>query len=213
MHRRAVALVAMTLLMAGNGFAKDKKNPLPEYVLRAHTVSVLVDPQAGVSVDDPRANQVAQKDVETALLNWGRFEPTVTMQGVDLLIVVRRGNKRMVDNTISDSRQNDRAGVINPTDNGISLGGQRGQQPNTPGAGSRDPSPAAPQTQMEVGQTADSFTVYQGGVDDPLSRPPVWRYIAKDGLRPHDVPAVEEFRKAVAAADKAAAAAAAAKKP
>jgi hypothetical protein len=205
--------MAMTLLMAGGGFAKDKKNILPEYVLRARTVSVLVDPYAGVSIDDPRANQVAQKDVETALLNWGRFDPTLSTQNVDLIIVVRRGNKRMVDSTISDSRQNDRAGVMNPTDNGISLGGQRGQQPNTPGAMSRDPGPAAPQTQMEVGQVEDSFTVYQAGVDDPLNRPPVWRYVAKDGLRPHDVPAVAEFRKALAAAEKAAAAAAAAKKP
>jgi hypothetical protein len=211
MGKRAAALVAMSVVMAACGFAKDKKAALPEYVLRARTVSVMVDPQAGISIDDPRANQVAQKDVETALLNWGRFEPTLSAQGVDLIIVVRRGNAHLVDETISDQRQNNRSGVINPTDNGLSVGGQRGQL-NGPGGPTRDIGQEAPHSQMEVGQVQDSFAVYDGSVADPLNRPPVWRYVAKDALRPHNVPAVEEFRKALAAAEKAAAAAVA-KKP
>jgi hypothetical protein len=52
--------------------------------------------------------------------------------------------------------------------------------------------------------------VFDGTVAKPLDGVPGWRYMAKDGLRPHGVPAVDEFRKAVAAAEKAAAAA---KKP
>ena len=48
--------------------------------------------------------------------------------------------------------------------------------------------------------------VYEGKVEKPLDGAPGWKYVADDGLRPHNVPAVEEFRKAVAAAEKAAAA-------
>ena len=73
-------------------------------------------------MEDPRANQVAQKDVETALTNWGRFEMVMRPEVADLVIVVRKGHGRLVDETIPDSRQNSRAGVINPTNNGIRLG-------------------------------------------------------------------------------------------
>ena len=55
----------------------------------------------------------------------------------------------------------------------------------------------------EVGPSEDSFEVHQGGLDYPLDSPPVWRYIRKDCLRPTpQVAAVEEFRKAVADAEK-----------
>jgi hypothetical protein len=43
---------------------------------------------------------------------------------------------------------------------------------------------------------------YRGGVGDPLDSPAVWRYIAKDCLRAPTVSAVEEFRKAIAEAEK-----------
>lgn len=208
MQYRASVLLATTLFLAATGFAKDKKPPLPFTVLQARTVSVLIDPDAGISVEDPRANQIAQKDVETALLNWGRFLPLLSGQQADLVIVVRRGHSHLVDDTISEPRQNDRPGVINPTDNGIAIGGQRGPQGNPQGIPNTQPQvPAtpAPGSQIEVGTPDDSFAVYQGGVSNPLDSPPIWRYVTKNGLHSHDVPAVAAFRKAIADTEKAAA--------
>jgi hypothetical protein len=215
MFDRIVAVSALSLILASGALAKKKEQVLPEYVLSAHTIAVVIDPSAGMNADDPRANQVAQKDVEDALLKWGRFTPMINPKGADIVVVVRRGNRRAVNETISDPTQNNRAGVINRTDGGVQVGGQRsGGLPNGPGSGF----PGADQgdslhPQLEIGGTDDSFVVRKGDAVDPFDSPVAWRYEVKDGLRPHEVPAVEEFRKALAAADKAAAAAAASKKP
>lgn len=215
MPKRLPFFLMMGLLMAVPSLAKGKGDKtLPPYILQARTVAVVVDPLAGIDPEDPRANQVAQKDVETALLNWGRFQPVIGATDADLIIVIRRGHGRLVDGTISDPRQNNRAGVINPTDNGIGLGAQRGTPPplSGPDNSGRYPQGQSPQTpqiphpEMEIGGVDDSFAVFDGKVAKPLDGPPGWRYVAQDGLRPHGVPAVDEFRKAVAAADKAAAA-------
>jgi len=227
MLRHVSAFVTVSLLLGGTALAKGKEKILPPYILQARTVAVIVDPSAGIDPEDPRANQVAQKDVETALMNWGRFTPVMGPEGADLIVVVRKGHGRLADATISDPRQNNRAGVINPTDNGIGVGAQRGPQPglggdsgvrypqgqypggqSTPG---QSPQSATPTPQLEVGGLDDSFTVFDGKVAKPLNGAPGWRYMAPDGLRSHSVPAVEEFKKAVAAGEKAAAAAA--KKP
>jgi len=198
MPNRTYALVTLSLLLTTFGFAKDKtKSTLPSYVLHARTIKVIVDPRAGVSIDDPQANQVARRDVETALMNWGRFQPVLAMQSADLIIVVHRGHGRVVDQTISDSRQNNRPGMIATSDNAVTIGAQHGPQNQ-----SDDGAPAHPQT--EIGGSNDSFTVYQAGVENPLDGSPAWRYTAKDCLRPHTVPAVEEFKKALTQAEKAA---------
>jgi hypothetical protein len=208
-------LLTMGLLVAVPVLAKSKDKTLPPYILQAHTVAVIVEPGAGIDPEDPRANQVAQKDVETALMNWGRFTPVMGPEGADLIIVVRKGHRRLVDETISDPRQNSRVGVINPTDNGVGVGAQNGRPPSIGGTpnGAAPPysqpqtqqQPQIPQPQMEIGGVDDSFTVFDGTVAKPLNGAPGWRYMAPDGLRPHSVPAVEEFRKALAAAEKAAA--------
>jgi hypothetical protein len=226
---RISALLGISLLLGATALAKGKEKILPPYILQARTVAVIVDPGAGIDPEDPRANQVAQKDVETALMNWGRFTPILSIAEADMIIVIRKGHGRLADATISDPRQNDRAGVINPTDNGIGVGAQRGPQPGLGGdSGVRYPqgqypggqstpgqspqSSPTPQPQLEIGGRDDSFTVFEGKVAKPLNGVPGWRYMAPDGLRSHSVPAVEEFKKAVAAGEKAAAAAAA-KKP
>ena len=198
MRTRLSTLIAVCLL-ATLGFAKDKKKAiLPTYVLRAQTVAVIIDPTAGFTIDDPRANEVARQDVESALLSWGRYNPILQTNDADLIVVVRKGTGRMVNDTIHDPRQNNRPGSVIPSDNGVSISGQHG----TPGPPQPSPEPTP---QMDIGQTEDSFLVYEGGGDRPLDRAPAWRYIAKDGLMPHSVPAVDAFRKAVADAEKAAA--------
>jgi hypothetical protein len=219
MPRRLRFFLMMSLLMAVPPLAKGKGDKaLPPYILQARTVAVVVDPLAGIDPEDPRANQVAQKDVETALLNWGRLQPVIGTSDADLIIVIRRGHGRLVDATISDPRQNDRAGVINPTDNGIGVGAQHGNQAPLGGSdgsgrypqGQSQPGqssqPQSSHPQMEIGGTDDSFVVFDGKAAKPLDSSPGWRYMAPDGLRPHNVPAVDEFKKAVAAADKARAA-------
>jgi hypothetical protein len=204
MPKRVSTLLVLSLLVSF-GFAKDKaKKTMPAYVLRARTVAVIIEPGAGISIDDPRANEVAQKDVEAALLNWGRFDPVLTTQTADLIIVLRKGSGRQVDETIPDSRQNGRPGAITPSDNGVSVAGQHGPQPSVsdePGGGSGQ---VPRQPEMEIGEADDLFVVYEGGVEHPLDAPPAWRYVGKDGLFPHTVPAVAAFRKAVADAEKAA---------
>ncbi|WP_241654371.1 hypothetical protein [Granulicella sibirica] len=201
--RKRLAMVALGLL-ALPGLAKSKKIVLPAYVLKAHTVAVLIDPDAGIAYDDPRANQVAQKDVETALLKWGRFEPVISTQDADLIIVVRRGTGKLVDQTIADPRQNNRPGMIDPTSGGLAVGGQRGRPLDASDSGQPSASPTGVHPQTEVGATDDSFVVYEGKVEGPLEHPAAWRYTGRDGLRPHGVPAVDEFRKMVAEAEKAA---------
>ena len=224
MLRRAFA-AAMTagFMLPSVALAKDKpKSTLPTYVLQARTVAVVIDPSAGVSLDDPRANEVAQRDVETALLNWGRFQPVLAGQNADLVIVIRRGTGKIAGGTIHDPQQGRRPVAIDPTDTGIAIGAGQGQPPPYAGdipdasQGSVNGPPNGPingtidqrpHPQAEIGSSAaeDSFVVYRGKVDAPLDAPPTWRYETKNALKPHTVPAVDIFRKAVDDAEQAAA--------
>jgi len=201
MLNRAVGL-AVCLLFAATGFAKDKKPILPVYVLTARTITVITDPGAGISLDDPRANEIARKDVETALLTWGRFDVRMDGQGTDLVIVIRKGHGRAVQPTISNPRQNNPAGSIDPYDNGIGISAQHGRAPDSAAPGTAD---QTPHPQIEAGSTQDTFLVYRGDVDNPLDGPAAWRYTASDALQSPSVPAVDKFRKAIADAEKAAA--------
>ena len=205
MLNRAVAVFAAGLFIAQAGFAKDKKAVLPAYVLTARTVTVIIDPSAGISVDDPRANEIARKDVETALLNWGRFDVRMDGQSTDLVIVIRKGHGRAVEPTISNPRQNNPAGSIDPYDNGIAIGAQHGAAPGSPVQSSSGQIPP-PRPQVETG-SQDTFAVYRGSgdINNPLDAPAAWRYSASDALQSPSVPAVDKFRKAIADAEKAAA--------
>ncbi len=64
------------------------------------------------------------------------------------------------------------------------------------------PQNTGPRISNEIGRAEDTFEVYRGGIKYPLDSSPVWRYSAKDALRAPNVPAVEQFRKVVAEAEK-----------
>jgi hypothetical protein len=196
---RLSLLLSLILLLACLAPANNKKkDSLPAEVLDARTVVVLVDPDAGMSTSAPLANKTAQEDVEKALANWGRLRLVlIGGNNADLVITVRRGNGKIVQPTVSGVPTNDRPVVVAPSDNGIHIGVQQGRPPD-----STQPPPAdtSPSLGGEVGPTEDTFLVYRGGSGGPpLERAPVWRYVAKNGLRSPDVPAVAEFRKAVEA--------------
>jgi hypothetical protein len=201
-----LAFLSLACLLLTSALAKSNKPTVPRYILDAHTVAVMIDPNAGIPVSDPNANQTAQRDVEAALLKWGRFTTVLSPVDADLIIVLRKGHGKLADATIGDPRQNSRPGSVTSTDDGISVGAQHGTPP--PGStGSRNPNQAVPppgaHPQAEAGNVDDSFQVFEGKTgNDPSDSIAGWQWIHKNGLHSHDVPAVDEFRKAIAEAEK-----------
>lgn len=208
--RKVLPLIAIVLFCA-HASAKDKKNAtLPADVLHAKTVLVIIDPTAGVDFADPNANRVARANVEQALDEWGRFRRVQEGFTADLVIMVRKGNGRMVQPTIGGTPINGTPPVsvgstTSPTETTTRVGGRWGNSgiPNDPSnAGTQ---PATPHPQVEVGSSQDMFVVYRGNMDpnsSPLDAPSVWRYSKKDALASPSVPAVEAFRKLVAESEK-----------
>ena len=197
MARHWSPLVPLFLILVSFAPAKDKKEILPEYVLEAKTVLVVIDPNAGISSSNPNENRTAQEDVEKALMNWGRFSPAIDATNADLVISVRRGHGKAVSNTIGGV-PNDRPVIMEPVDSGIRIGAQHG----TPPPVTADSPPPRPHPQTEIGPTEDTFIVYRGKAEYPLDGSPVWRYIAKDALSSPSVPAVAQFQKVIAETEK-----------
>ena len=193
-HSRRVILASLVLVCLS--FAKDKnKNNLPSYVLNAHTVFVMTEPDAGAPLTDLTGNKKALDDVERAISRWGWLTLVTDAQTADLIITIRKGHGKIVEPTIGGGPINDRPVVVQSTDNSVRVAG-RGRQPE-PQDPSLDPQNPSIHPQTEMGSPNDSFTVYQGRVEHPLDRAPVWRYIHAEGLRGPAVPAVTRFREAV----------------
>src|SRR5207253_5789197 len=140
---------------------------------------------AGTSPNSPQANQKARDDVEKAIMKWGRFRLVMEPGTADLIIVVRKGSGRVVQPTIGGLPANDRPVIVQPTDSGIRLGGQKGRPPDSTQPAPQDTSPH-PQT--EIGPSEDMLVVYEGHVDGPLDRAPAWRYMTRDALHSPNVP-------------------------
>jgi len=190
-------LLFASLAVAGN----KKKILLPAYVLKARTVVVLIDPNAGISPIAPLANKTAQDDVEKAIMKWGRLTPVLDPQTADLVITVRKGSGKIAQPTIGGMPTNDRPVVVQPTDSGIRIGGQQGRSPGAPTQS--QPQDTRPSPQTEVGPSEDTFAVYEGRLGGPFDQQaPAWRYINKEALHSPNVPAVAEFRKLIEEAEK-----------
>jgi hypothetical protein len=203
MSRRLPVLLSLVLL-APFASAKDKKKIIvPEAVLRARTVLVVVSPEASDPLLNPNANRAAREDVEKALMKWGRFTlvPDGTRsENVDLIIAVRKGVAK-TSPTISGGPRDDRPVMVESTDDTIRIGGHQGHPPGQTDPGLGAP-PAPPGIGAQIGGSEDAFEVYLAGQENPLDYPPVWGYMAKNALRPPNVQAVEEFRKFLERAEK-----------
>jgi len=180
-----------------------KKQQLPEVVLRAQRVVVVIHPDAVEPLTDPRANRTAQDEVERAISKWHRFDLVIDSSTADLVIAVRKG--QAAGPMISNSPMDHRTVVFQPSDGpanaGVRIGGQQGRPPDltNPGLGPED---TRPHLGTQIGGSQDMLEVYLGGHDYPLDSSPVWRFTAKNALNGPEVPAVEEFRKAIEESEK-----------
>jgi hypothetical protein len=197
MSSRLLFVFLVLFLLAPTVIAKNKKKPtLPDLILKAQTVYVVIHPDAGEPLTNPTANRTAQEDVEKAIMKWGRFSLVPGSQTADLIIAVRKGHA--AGPTIRNSPADDRPVVIQPTgEAGTRVGGHQGRPPDLSDPGLGGPADRGPQISNQIGSSEDSFEVYMGGVDYPLDTPPLWRYTAKDALKAPRVDAVEQFRKAI----------------
>ena len=203
---RASVLFPIAVLLVPLTSARDKsKSVLPADVLRAQTVLVIIDPDAGEPLTDPGANRRAREDVEKSIMKWGRFRLAMDPQTADLVITVRKGAGQIASPTIHRSPMDTSPVILEPNGSGDTrIAAQHGQPPSVNQLGMGIPQDAGPGVGTDVGSSQDSFEVYRGGVDHPLDNAPVWRYAAKDALRPPGVSAVDQFHKAIDEANKAA---------
>lgn len=211
--RTRVAFLVILLSLSISLAIAKKKPQVPDYILKAHTVCVIIDPDAGTSINDPLANKTAQDEVEKALMTWNRFQLVQEPGRADLVIVIRKGAGKPVDRTIGNLPTNDRPGTVQQTDNAIRIGGQKGRSPGSPDQ--TLPQDTRPEQQTEVGTSValDSFLVYGPGIGagpDMGSTPGSqisarnigWRSMGKNILKSPDLPAVSDFRKAVEETEK-----------
>lgn len=193
MSLRNITLALVIPSLTTISFAKNKQE-LPDLVLQARTVLVVVDPEAADSARNPGENQQAVRAVEQALMKWGRFSFAADATTADLIITVQKGHSGAASPTIG--RTDSGPVVLNPGQGGVMIGGHQGTPPPLTDP-SGMPQDTGPRPGMQVGQSADVLKVFQGRVQIPLEGSPVWRYDGKDSLSEPAVNAVTQFRKAV----------------
>jgi hypothetical protein len=203
--RVPIAFLVLLLLIPQANARNKKKQVLPEYVLRAQTVAVVIRPEAGEPLTSPNANRTAQNNVENAITKWGRFKVITNAEAADLIIAIRTGHASgpTIRNSPADRRTNDQIGDIpDASQQGHSPASQQGHSPDLPNSGA-SATDRRPHISNEMGPSEDSFEVYRGRVDYPLDAPAVWRYMAKGALDDFpEVVAVEQFRKEITEAER-----------
>ncbi len=200
-RRVSIVFLFLLLLSVLPTQAKHKKKQLlPEDVLRAQTVLVVIHPDAGEALTAPLANRNAQDEVERAITKWGRFNLVMDAYTADLIIAVRKGNKS--GPIIAHSPADDRPVIFQPGIGDARIGQQQGRPPDLSQPLPGDMGNRGPQLGTQVFSSDDTFEVYRGRMEYPLDASPVWRYIAKDSLKAPQVQAVEQFRKAIDESEK-----------
>ena len=199
--RMVLFFLALSCVLAPFSHAKNKKKQvLPDYVLRAQTVLVVIHPDPGEPVTDPMANRTAQENVEKAIMKWGRFRLVTDAQTADLIIAVRKGHAG--GPTINNSPADNRPVIVQPTGGDTRAGGHLGRPPDLTDPSLGGPTNRGPQIGNEIGASEDTFEIYRGGLEYPLDSSPVWRYIAKNSLNGPQVTAVEQFQKVLSESEK-----------
>jgi hypothetical protein len=213
MTRQRVASLAFLLLTLSLSIAVAKKKPqVPNFVLNARTVCVIIDPDAGTSLSDPLGNKTTQDEVEKALMKWARFQLVQEPGRADLVIVIRKGANKPVDRTIGNLPTNDRPVTVQQTDNAIRIGGQQGRAPGSPNQTMPQDTRTEQQTEVGTAVAEDSFIVYgpsiatdeSSGPDRtfPAGRNVGYRTMGKNVLKSPDLPAIADFRKAIEETEK-----------
>src|SRR5215470_3542244 len=163
MSTRTALITLMIFGVAHLAIAKNKKKQiLPDFVLRAETVLVVIHPDAGEPVTNPTANRTAQENVERAVTQWGRFRLAMDAQTADLVVAVRKGHAG--GPTVRNSPADNPPVVYQPSGGDVRVGGQRGRPPDLtdPGVG-RSPN-QGPHIGNEIGPKEDTLEVYRGGI-------------------------------------------------
>jgi hypothetical protein len=200
-RRVSIVFLSILFLLLLQLQAKDKKKQtLPEDVLRAQTILVVIHPDAGEALTAPLANRNAQDEVERAITKWGRFDLVMDAYTADLIIAVRKGNKS--GPIIAHSPADNRPVIFQPGIGDARIGQQQGRPPDLSQPLPGDMGNRGPQLGAQVISSDDTFEVYRGRMEYPLDTSPVWRYIAKDSLNAPQVQAVEQFRKAIEESEK-----------
>lgn len=175
--------------------AAAKDDGLPADVLKAHSVRIVISQHDGKQLNNPAADSNAERAVEKALSDWGRF---VIVEGdADLVIAVHAGTDKLISPTVEDGSTDTRTSV-ETADGRVRVFGQQGHAPVISDSPTVDPKHTGPHLGKQVGQGKDSLQVYDG-VAYRADSVPIWRYAAKNALKEPDVVAVQQFRKAVAA--------------
>jgi len=202
MRVRVLALFAGIVVLASCVVAKKKeKQVLPDAVLRAQTVFVVIQPDAKEPLTEPNANLKAQKAVEEALMKWGKLRLALDSTTADIVISVAKGTGKAMSPTISGGPVDSRPVDVEGGASQIRIMGQKGHPDTT----SRNPNAPA-QTGTQAGGSEDVLRLFIGGAAEyPLDYAPVWMYSRKDAFNGPEVAAVAELKKAFEESEKVAA--------